>query len=99
VRRVAGLDRDAQDVVVRGQKAVRGTFEQDATPKCCGRLAGRSRHEPVDVEPREVQARRDRLAGCLALVQRPLEDVDEAGEGVGCRAHAPDAANTLAVPA
>jgi hypothetical protein len=96
VRGVAGVQRDSQDVVVRGQQAVGRPLEQDAAPKRRRRLARRGRDKPVAVEAREVQARRERLAAGVVVVQRVGEDVDEAGERVGGGAHRPDPATAPA---
>jgi hypothetical protein len=62
-------------------------------------VAGGGRHESVDVEAREMQARRELLARGIVVVERLREDVHEAGEGIGRRAHDRDAAFRLVAPA
>ena len=56
VRRVARLERDLQHVLFRRDQPIGRTLEQDAATQSRGRLAGGSRHEPVEVKPRDVDA-------------------------------------------
>ena len=77
-------------LVVRRDQPVGGPLEQDAATESRGRLAGGGRDEPVEVESRDVQPRGQLLAARLVVVERHRQQVDEAGEGVGRRAHAAD---------
>ena len=87
---VAGVDRDRQHLVGRRDEPVGGPLEQDAPAERGGRLAGRRRDEPVEVEPREVHAGGQRLARRLVIVERGRENLEKPGKGVVRSAHARD---------
>ena len=72
-----------------------GPLEQDAATERRGWLTRGGRDEPVEVESRDVQPRRQLLAARLVVVERDGQEIDEAGEGVGRRAHAADLGSGL----
>jgi hypothetical protein len=51
VRRVAGVQGDAEDVLVGRQEPVRGPLEEDPATQGARRLARDCRNDPVEVEP------------------------------------------------
>lgn len=87
VRSVAGLDRDVEDRAVGGHQPIRRPLEQNPSTKRRRRLTGDRRDDAVEVEPRQVNARGEVLAGSLVVVQCAGEDVHECGEGVGRDVH------------
>ena len=95
VRGVAGVERDVKHVVVRRDQPVSRSLEQDATTKRRGWLTRSGRDEPVEMESRDVQPRRQILASRLVVVQRDRQEIDETGEGVGRRAHPADLGSRL----
>jgi hypothetical protein len=60
MRGVTGVERDRQELVVRRDQPVRRALQQDAAAQPRRRLTCRGGDQPVEVEPREVQARRER---------------------------------------
>jgi hypothetical protein len=87
VRSVARLDRDVEHRPFGGHEPVRRPLEQDPTAKRGRGLAGDSCDDPVEVEPRQVDAQGQVLTRGLVVVQRVGENVHEGREGVGCDAH------------
>src|SRR3954447_12416817 len=87
VRGVAGLDRDVEQRRPGGDHPVRRALEQDAPAQRLRGLATDRLDHPVEVEAREVVARRPVVAGAVVVVEGLGEPVDEVGEGVGCDAH------------
>jgi hypothetical protein len=69
MRGVARLERDRQHVLIRADEPVGGPLEQDAAAKGRRRLTGRGGDEPVEMEAREVQARREGFARRFVVVQ------------------------------
>ena len=70
-------------------QAVGRPFQEDPSPEGARRLAGDRRDDPIEVVPRQVQARSELLARRLVVVERVGEDVHEGDERVAGCGHAP----------
>ena len=79
-------------------EAVGRPLEEDPPPEGRRRLAGDGCDHPIEVEARQAQPGRERLARRLMVVQRVRKDVHEGDEGVGRSAHATMMSLTLLPP-
>ena len=82
-RPVPGIQSDSDHLFVTGGELVRGALHQQPPAQCARRLAQRRRHQPVEVEPRQVRLAGQLLAVQIRLCEAALDDVEQPLQPVG----------------
>jgi hypothetical protein len=82
-RPVPGIQSDSDHLIVAGGELVCGALHQQPPAQRARRLAQRRRHQPVEVEPRQVRLAGQLLAVQVRLGEAPLNDVEQPLQPVG----------------
>jgi hypothetical protein len=82
-RPISGIQSDGDHLIVTGGELVRGTLHQQPPAQRARRLAQRRRHQPVEVEPRQVRLAGQLLAVQIRLGEAPLDDVEQPLQAIG----------------